>query len=165
MSDYFVGEIRMTGFGWPPKEWAGCDGQIMSIAQNQALFSLIGSQFGGDGHTTFGLPDLRCRVPVHAGNGVSLAEAGGVETVTLMSTQMPAHEHTAFAAASEAEEDSPANHIPGTATIDAYASPSNMVGMGQAIGQSGGNQAHDNVQPSLAVNFCIALYGLYPPRQ
>lgn len=160
----FLGEIKMTGFRYAPKGWATCDGQLVSIAQNQALYSLFGTHFGGDGITTFALPELRGRVPVHMGSDVTLGQAGGVEQVTLTLAEMPAHSHIAKVAESTAEMDSPSGCIPAHATMDVYKASTSLVSMGAAVEAVGGSQPHENRQPSLTINFCAALAGIYPVR-
>jgi len=160
MSEPFVGEIRMFGFGFAPQGWALCNGQLLPINQNQALFSLLGTTYGGDGRTTFALPDMQSRVPVCQGQGPGLSsyaegQAGGAETVTLAATQMPGHNHPVKASSSPA---SSASHIyaakPDTSTVM----------NADMLGAAGGSQPHDNIQPYLAVNFCIALNGIFPSR-
>lgn len=164
MSEAFLGEIRMVGFDFPPRDWAFCNGQLLSIAQNQALYALLGTRFGGNGVSDFALPNFQGRVPVHTGNGVALGQAGGAETVTLTNAEMPEHTHNARAASSNAEVDSPAGSIPATATIDAYHGPTNLTPLAHAVTPTGGGGAHENRQPSLAVGFCIALAGIWPSR-
>jgi microcystin-dependent protein len=171
MSEPFVGEIRMFGFGFAPQGWALCNGQLLPINQNQALFSLLGTTYGGDGRITFAVPDLRSRVPVGQGQGPGLSsyaegQAGGAETVTLAVSQMPGHTHPVKASSSAAGSDQPegralarsASHIY-TAGPDA----STVLNAGM-LGDAGGSQPHDNIQPYLAVNFCIALAGIFPSR-
>ena len=171
MSEPFVGEIRMFGFGFAPQGWALCNGQLLPISQNQALFSLLGTTYGGDGRTTFALPDMQSRVPVCQGQGPGLSsyaegQAGGAETVTLAAAQMPGHTHPVKASSSAAGADQPggralarsANHIY-TAEPD-----TNTVLNADMLGGTGGGQPHGNIQPYLAVNFCIALTGIFPPR-
>jgi microcystin-dependent protein len=171
MSEPFVGEIRMFGFGFAPQGWAPCNGQLLPINQNQALFSLLGTTYGGDGETTFALPDMRSRVPAGQGQGPGLSsyaegQAGGAETVTLAAAQMPGHTHPVKASSSPAGSGQPegralarsASHIY-TATPDA----GTVMNAGM-LGDAGGSQPHDNIQPYLALNFCIALFGIYPSR-
>jgi microcystin-dependent protein len=180
MVDPYIGQISMVGFNYAPQGWALCDGQILPVSQNTALFSLLGTRFGGNGRTTFGLPDLRSRVPMHQGQGPGLSlrrlgEKGGVEDVTLNQLQMPTHDHTATvkprASSQVADESSPANHFPAVETtgrnqIDGYRADAD-VEMGSAevfTTNAGGSQAHMNVQPFQVINFVIALVGVYPPR-
>jgi microcystin-dependent protein len=172
MSDAFIGEIRPFGFNFPPRNWATCAGQLLPIAQNQALFSLLGTTYGGNGTTNFALPDLRGRVPVHAGSGplgtVTLGEMAGVENVTLTAAQLPSHGHGVAASADLAAATSPAAALPGAKPrfgADIYAPASNPVALSStAVGNAGGSQPHNNMQPSLAINFCICLFGIYPSR-
>ncbi|WP_232539834.1 phage tail protein [Azohydromonas aeria] len=163
----FIGEIRIFSGNFPPRGWATCDGQLLSIAQNTALFSLLGTAYGGDGRVTFGLPDLRGRVPVHASGTLPMGQAAGSETVTLSSAQLPVHAHAARAAAL-GDSVSPAGRY-WAAEPNAEAAPYSNTHSGQtlapaALAPSGGNQPHDNMQPFLAMNFIIALEGIYPMR-
>lgn len=173
MSEPFIGQIIMFAGNFAIQNYAQCDGQLLSIAQNTALFSILGTTYGGNGQTTFGLPNLRGRVPVHYGSGpglssYSLGEMGGQEDVTLVSSQMPAHNHSWQVSSSPGNVISPAGAVAaGDASGQAYTyiqSAPNTAGHAQAIGVSGGSQPHNNLQPYLAVNFQIALYGIYPPR-
>jgi microcystin-dependent protein len=173
MSEPFLGEIRMTGWNFASRGWALCNGQLMSIAQNTALFSLLGTTYGGDGITTFALPNLQGRVPIHQGQGPGLTnrtigEVGGAESVTLLQTQMPAHNHLVSASQS-ADGTSPGNSFPGNDSrgtpLNVYNSTSDGTVMNPAmISSSGGNQPHDNMQPYLCVSFMIALEGIFPSR-
>lgn len=171
MSDPFIAEIRMFGFNFPPRGWATCDGQLMSISQNTALFSIIGTTFGGDGRSTFALPDLRDRMPMHAGQGRGLSpryvgERGGAASVSLRDTEMPSHQH-AWKPSTE-----PANlKIPSpsrsfaASNPDAYAPGAPAATMApQTITVTGQGLPHTNIQPSLCLLFCIALEGFYPQR-
>jgi len=173
MSEPFIGEIRMVGFNFAPRGWALCDGQLLAIAQNTALFSLLGTIYGGDGRTTFALPDLRGRVPIHAGNGPGLSNyplgsRAGAETVTLTANQMPSHNHVANAAGPAGNSNDAIGNVwaddagVSSATYSSAAATGTM--RSNAIGNAGGNQSHENRQPYLAVNFVIALVGLYPSR-
>jgi microcystin-dependent protein len=173
MSEPFIGEIRMVGFNFAPRGWALCDGQLLAIAQNTALFSLLGTIYGGDGRTTFGLPDLRSRVPMHAGTGPGLTprQLGakfGLETVTLNVSQLPAHTHAAQASSGSGNANSPIGRIWSkdagvqSATYTGNAPDGSMAA--NAIGNAGGGQAHDNMPPVQVVNFVIALVGLFPSR-
>lgn len=170
----------MVGFNFAPQGWALCDGQLLSVSQNTALFSLLGNRFGGDGRTTFGLPDLRSRVPMHQGHGLGLSfrqigQTGGTERVALNPLELPAHNHEAVvkpkASSQVADESSPDNHFPAVETtgrnqVDGYRANAD-VEMGATevtTTNTGGNQAHTNVQPFQVVNFVIALVGNYPPR-
>jgi microcystin-dependent protein len=168
MSEPFLAEIRMVGFNFAPRGWAFCDGQILPINQNQSLYSLLGTTYGGDGRTSFALPDLRGRVPVHVGssNGHSIrqGEKGGEETHTLSAAEMPRHAHLQ-GSGDRATEGDPTDRVLASRPrrgLRIYAGPGASFGGG--AGSTGGNQAHTNMQPYLAVNFCIALQGLFPSR-
>jgi len=166
MSEPFLAEIRMVGFNFAPRGWALCDGQILPINQNQSLYSLLGITYGGDGRTSFALPDLRGRVPVHIGEGISLGQKGGTETVTLSAGQVPAHTHAPVSAAGPANNNLPADSLLAQSS-QVYGAPvaSSMVQMRKGtIGNAGGGAAHNNMQPYLTVNFVIALQGLFPSR-
>lgn len=172
MTQPFIGQIQPYGFNFPPKNWAQCDGQILNIAQNAALFSLLGANYGGNGQTTFGLPDLRGRAPIHFGNlsgqSYSLGEKGGAEMVALNQTQLPAHSHS-FQGSSEngavadpvagvlLAKETTANKFYGPMTTAQPLNPASVTA-------TGGNQPHNNIQPYLAVNWCIALAGIFPSR-
>ena len=171
--DPILGMISMFGFNFAPKYWATCDGQVLSIAQNTALFSLLGTTFGGNGQTTFQLPDLRGRVPIHQGQGpglsnYSMGQAGGVEMVTLNIAEMPAHSHNLHANGAAGDTGSPINAIfanSGATDREYLASGQANVNMSaSAISSAGGSQPHENRQPYLVVNYCIAIYGIYPSR-
>jgi microcystin-dependent protein len=169
MSEPFIGQIIMVGFTFAPRGWALCDGQILSIAQNTALFSLLGTTYGGDGRVTFALPDLRGRVPIHPGQGAGLSpyglgESGGLEQVTLLATQMPAHNHPLIATNTEAGLTVPEGQLLAQSREVTYGAGAGVAMSPQAIGQAGGNQPHENRQPYLAVNFVIALQGIFPSR-
>jgi microcystin-dependent protein len=163
MTEPFLSEIRMFGFNFAPRGWAFCDGQILPINQNQALYSLLGTMYGGDGRTSFALPDLRGRVPAHPGNGLSQGERDGVDAVVLTTAQIPAHTHTAIAATT-ASSASPSAQLPAPATGDyAWATGPPNATMTATVA-AGATQAHSNTQPSSVVSFCIALSGLFPSR-
>jgi microcystin-dependent protein len=174
MSDPFIAEIRQFGFNFAPRGWATCDGQLLPIAQNTALFSLLGTTFGGNGTTNFALPDLRGRMPLHFGLGaglssVSLGESGGAEAVTLTTAQLPPHLHNVLASADLAASADPSGNVMGAkgrGGVNVYAPASNLTALapGAVNASAGGGQAHDNVQPSSVVNFCIALQGIFPSR-
>jgi microcystin-dependent protein len=167
VSEPFLGEIKLLPFNFAPRGYAFCAGQILPIAQNTALFSLLGTTFGGNGQTTFALPDLRGRVPVSSGQGPGLSnydlgEVTGTETVTLTSNQMPAHNHLVNANNAAADATRPGNNYPGTS---AYSTTNGGNTMNPAvIAQAGGSQPFSNVQPLLVLNFCIALEGIFPSR-
>jgi len=171
--DPFIGTITLFGFNFAPRGWAKCEGQLLSIAQNQALFSLLGTTYGGDGRTTFALPDLRGRTPLGSGQGPGLEQyeqgtTGGAETVTLQQNQMPAHSHSLNANSAAGNTASPTNAIfASTGAVDREyhaGGVANTAMSGQIIGPSGGSQAHENRQPYLVLNYCIALEGIYPSR-
>jgi microcystin-dependent protein len=173
MSEPFIGQIQLVGFNFAPRGWAFCNGQLLPISQNTALFSLLGTTYGGDGETTFALPDLRGRVPVHSGSssgpGLSprpLGQRSGQETVTLNTTQIPAHAHTFSAPVSSdsGETDTPEGGVPAVASEDIYAESTDSVGLASTTGNTGGGQGHNNMQPYLVVNFCIALTGIFPSQ-
>ncbi len=164
MADPFVGEIRMVAFSVVPKGWALCNGQLLDIAQNQALFALLGTAYGGDATRTFALPDLQGRIPVHVGNGVALGASGGETAHTLGVPELPVHTHAASAAAVAADQVSPAGGVWASGAEAAYApSADNWNGLG-ALGDTGGGQPHPNMPPFLSVSFIIALTGIFPTR-
>lgn len=169
MSEPFLAEIKIFGFNFPPRGWALCDGQILPINQNQSLFSLLGTTYGGDGRTTFALPDLRGRVPVHvgsnnAGGNVTLGQSAGEEAVVLSAGALPAHSHGLRATAAAADSGDPSGNVLAGSEADLYALPGTLVEMApQAVTEAGG-QPHNNMQPFLTLNFAIALQGLFPPR-
>lgn len=167
MSEPFIAEIRIVGFNFAPRGWALCDGQILPINQNQSLYSLLGTTYGGDGRSTFALPDLRGRAPIHAGNGHKQGERGGAETHTLSKDEMPQHKHTLRASSLESDQAAPTGNALSQVTIaKSYTQPgSNMVAMNpSAVSSAGDGKPFDIVQPFLALNFCIALRGQFPPR-
>ena len=168
MATPFIAEIVMFGGNFAPRGWAFCQGQLLSIAQNTALFSLLGTTYGGNGQTTFALPDLRGRVPIQQGSGPGLTprvlgEQGGTETVTLQVTQMPAHTHTVSASTAAAGDTVPTGNVLSEGSIY-HAAPGNTTLSPTAIGASGGSQPHNNIQPFLALNFIIATQGIFPSR-
>ena len=170
--DPFIGQIVMFGGSFAPRAWALCDGQLLAIAQNNALFSILGTTYGGDGRTTFGLPDLRGRVPIHAGNGAGLSnyrlgQKGGAENVTLTEAQLPPHQHTINAVAGTGNTSDPtAAHFANTGDWDnEYSTAPVTVTMNPgAVASAGSGQQHPNVQPYQVINFIIALQGTYPSR-
>lgn len=166
MSEPFIGEIQLFAFNFAPRGWATCDGQILSIAQNTALFSLLGTTFGGDGRTTFALPNLRGRVPVHTGPLIDLGQAAGSESVTLTVNEIPAHTHSLNAVAAPGSQTAAVNNFPAQlpAGRTIFSSNGGAAMNPAAIASAGGNQAHENRQPFLVVNFCIALQGIFPTR-
>lgn len=162
MSEPFIGEIRATSFGVVPRGWALCNGQVLSIAQNQALFSILGTTYGGNGVTTFALPNLQGRVPIGAGNGVQLGEAAGSPQVTLITTQLPAHNHALLASSAAGAED-PTDR--GPAAAKAYGPATALAPLdSSALAPAGGSQPHGNMQPYLTINYLIALTGIFPSR-
>lgn len=167
--DPFLGEIRLFGFDFVPRGWAPCQGQIMSIQQNTALFALLGTTYGGNGRNTFALPDLRGRVPVGQGQGNGLShrthgDQGGQELVTLAEPNLPAHSHSVAASSSASTKD-PAGAVPGATAAEATYDARADVHMSAAmIATTGQNLAHENMQPYLALNYCIALEGIFPSR-
>lgn len=168
MSSPYVGEIRMFGGNYAPLGWALCQGQLMSISENETLFNLIGTTYGGDGQNTFALPDLRSRVPIHMGAGPGLSpnvigERAGVETVILTAQQMPTHSHTPMAN-TVGSATAPTNGVwANSPAIQFQPAPTGGVTMNVgALGVSGGNQPHENMVPYLALNFIISLFGIYP---
>jgi microcystin-dependent protein len=169
MSDAFVGEIRMVGWNFAARGWAFCDGQLLPIQQNTALFSLLGTTYGGDGRTTFGLPDLRGRMAMGHGGGPGLSprvlgDAVGQPSHTLTTAEMPAHSHPLNAAAA-GTTGTPGPAVALASGVRAYRSPpSNPVSMSAGLTPTGGGQAHENRQPYLGVNFVIATQGIFPPR-
>jgi microcystin-dependent protein len=173
MSEPFIAEIRIFAGNFAPRGWAFCDGQLLPVSQNTALFSLIGTTYGGDGRSTTALPNLQGRAPMHPGRGPGLTDRrlgqrGGVETVTLTEAQMPNHTHTFMGTGSDANSADPQGRLVARAIGNlAYRNPpdTNLVDMSQdALANTGGSQSHNNLQPFLAMNFIIALVGLYPSR-
>jgi microcystin-dependent protein len=169
MSQPFIGEIRMVGFTFAPQNWAFCAGQLMAIAQNNALFALIGTIYGGDGVQTFALPDLRSRVPMHWGNGPGgfntvIGEVQGAESVTLTLPQIPNHTHSVPAAAAGTSNDPSSRCYAGSGSNSIYNTTLNAASMAGVIGQAGGSQPHENRMPYLAINFIICLFGIFPSQ-
>lgn len=164
MAQPYIGEIRMFAGNFAPVGWAFCDGQLMAIAENVALFQLVGTTYGGDGQNTFALPDLRGRVPVHQGSGTILAEAAGVEAVPLSVQQLPRHTHPMSGSTANGSQASPVNNILATSTVvTPFASETpNRQMAPTAINALGGSQPHSNLQPCLCVSFIISLFGLFP---
>ena len=164
MSEPFLAEIKIVGFNFAPRGWAFCDGQILPINQNQSLYSLLGTTYGGDGRTNFALPDLRGRTPIHIGSGHTLGSKSGEETHTLAANEMPQHTHTIQASTSTANANDPTGGVLAKSG-QIYREPGTLVDMmSGTMTNVGGSQAHDNMQPYLALNFCIALQGLFPSR-
>jgi len=165
MSEPFLSEIRIFSFNFPPKGWALCNGQLLPINQNQALFALLGTTYGGNGQTTFALPNLRGQAPIHFGNGHTLGERAGSSSVTVSMQQMPAHLHFLNAASANASEQVAAGNLPATAPSNLYGPPNNLTPMlSDSVSSVGGSQPHNNMMPYLVLNFCIALQGIFPSR-
>ncbi|MGH1541824.1 MAG: phage tail protein [Arenicella sp.] len=167
MSEPFLAEVRIVGFNFAPRGWAFCDGQILPINQNQSLYSLLGTTYGGDGRTSFALPDLRGRTPIHVGNGHREGQKSGEETHTLAGNEMPRHTHSLQANNSSSSlTDEPTGHVYAQSLGSlAYGPPTNTTALSsQSVFNVGGGQAHENMMPYLAINFCIALRGLFPSR-
>ena len=171
MSEPFVGEIRMFAGNFAPRGWAFCDGQLLAVSQNDALFSLFGTIYGGDGRTTFGLPELRGRIPIHAGSGPGLSPRNlgaksGTEKEALTTAQLPSHSHAMRANTGLANQTSPAGHVLAqSSTLNQYFETAPSVDLGAStVVAIGGSQSHDNIQPFLCIHFIVALSGIYPSR-
>lgn len=171
MSEPFVGEIRMFAGNFAPRGWAFCDGQLLAVSQNDALFSLFGTIYGGDGRTTFGLPDMRGRLPLHAGAGPGLSPRrlgarGGAEKVTLTVNQMPSHTHPLQASTELAQDHDPGGRVLAAGSgINHYTPSSPTSAMASnMVTHTGGSRSHTNLMPFLCVNFIVALFGIYPSR-
>jgi len=168
MAQPYVGEIRMFAGNFAPAGWMFCEGQLLPISEYETLFNLIGTTYGGDGQSTFALPDLRGRIPIHMGNGFTLAETGGVETVTLTVSQIPAHSHSALATNNPASSTAPQGQVLASGSVsstqpygtDAPTAPLSP----NTVGPVGGSQPHDNFQPYLCVDFIISLFGIFPSQ-
>ena len=166
MAQPYVGEIRMFAGNFAPAGWMFCEGQLLPISENETLFNLIGTTYGGNGEDTFGLPDLRGRLPLHQGNGFILAETGGAEEITLTTQQIASHSHPLLASGSIANDANAANNVASQAsTFDPYqTNPGSTPMAAQAIAPVGGSQPHTNFQPYLCVNFIISLFGIFPSQ-
>jgi microcystin-dependent protein len=168
MAEPFLSEIRIMSFVFAPKGWALCNGQLLPINQNQGLFSLLGTTFGGDGRVNFALPDLRGRTPIHVGSGHTLGEKGGEQAHTTSIAELPTHTHVASGTSTAADQPTPGGNLLGTVDLTAfttslYAPAANLVAMAPGtVANTGGSQAHLNMQPFLTLNFCIALQGIFP---
>ena len=166
MAQPYVGEIRIFAGNFAPAGWMFCEGQLIPISENETLFQLIGTTYGGDGQSTFALPDLRGRIPLHQGNGFILAETGGAEEVTLTVNQIPAHSHPLLANSALGSQASPRDHVLAqsrTAGIDLYVEDTPTVSMaGNAVTPIGGSQPHSNMQPYLCMNYIISMFGIFP---
>jgi microcystin-dependent protein len=166
MAQPFLGEVRLMSFTFAPKGWALCNGQLMSIQQNAALFSVLGTTYGGNGTTNFQLPNLQGRVPVHTGPGFVIGQSAGESAHTLITSEIPLHTHTLTAVGTPAaNQRAVAGNMPGAPAFNFYSTTATPSAMdATAVGANVGNQAHDNMQPYLVVNFCIALVGIFPSR-
>ena len=164
MAQPYVGEIRLFAGNFAPNGWMFCDGQLLPIAENETLFQLIGTTYGGDGQSTFRLPDLRGRVPIHQGNGFIMAQTGGAESVTLTLQQIPNHSHPLLASADPANSPNPAGNVLAEAisTTPYFAGPPAVGLAPQSIAPVGGNQPHQNLQPYQCINYIISLFGIFP---
>lgn len=162
MAEPFLSEVRIMSFQFAPKGWALCNGQLLPINQNQALFSLLGTTFGGDGRVNFALPDVRGRVPIHVGSGHSLGERGGEQAHTLSIAELPTHAHVANATSATGNTSNPIGNVLAAAN-NLYTSPTNLTSLqASTVTNTGGSQAHLNMQPFLTLSFCIALQGIFP---
>jgi microcystin-dependent protein len=167
MSSPFIGEIRMFGGNFAPAGWAFCDGSLMPISENDALFNLIGTTYGGDGQSTFALPNLQSRIPIHVGPGFALAQQAGVESVTLTTSQIPAHSHVPQANSSPGTQTGPGNGVWASTSpsLNQYSANAPSLNMDPAaVGPTGGSQPHDNMVPFLAINFILSLFGVFPSQ-
>jgi len=164
MAQPYIGEIKMVGFNFPPKGWAFCNGQTLPIAQNQALFSILGTTYGGNGQTTFALPNLQGRTPIYVGPGYVLGGIGGEVNHTLTGPEMPAHTHVPVGAPTATAVDPTGLLLGKGASQNFYAASPNTPMNPASVGPTGGSQPHNNMQPYLVINFCIALVGVFPSR-
>ena len=168
MAQPYVGEIRMFAGNFAPAGWMFCEGQLLPISEYETLFNLIGTTYGGDGQSTFALPDLRGRVPLHQGNGFTLAETGGAETITLTVSQIPAHSHPVLASGNIAGSNSPQNNVFARVTVAGIFPYDDVAPYGlispSACSSTGGSQPHDNFQPYLCVDFIISLFAIFPSQ-
>ena len=168
MAQPYVGEIRMFAGNFAPAGWMFCEGQLLPISENETLFNLIGTTYGGDGQSTFALPDLRGRMPVHEGNGFILAQTGGVESVALGVNQIPAHNHAVRCEGTNAgTQPTPAGNFFASAGVQLYTAAANAVPVAMRaglVGATGGSQPHNNFQPYLCVDFIISLFGIFPTQ-
>ncbi|MBK7427712.1 MAG: phage tail protein [Saprospiraceae bacterium] len=165
MAEPYLSEIRIMSFNFPPKGWAMCNGQLLPINQNQALFSLLGTTYGGNGQTNFALPNLRGRAPIHMGNGHNLGEAAGSTSTTINIQQLPQHSHFVNASSSVQNSIAPGNNFfAATTPSEVYSGTSSGTLLPQSVTNIGGSQPHNNMQPYLILNFCIALQGIFPSQ-
>jgi microcystin-dependent protein len=166
VSDPYIGEIRMFGGSFAPAGWSFCDGSILAIAEYDTLFNLIGTTYGGDGQSTFAVPDLRGRLPIHRSNSFQVGQSGGVETVTLTVQQLPSHTHAFLGTTNQgATTNPPGNVVAQVPTGNVYIQDAASVALNaQSMLSTGGSQPHDNVQPYQCISFIISLFGIYPPQ-
>jgi len=165
MAQPYVGEIRMFAGNFAPAGWMFCEGQLLPISENETLFQLIGTTYGGDGQSTFGLPDLRGRLPLHFGNGFIQAETGGAEEITLTVQQIPVHSHPVLATNDVPALPNPSNNVTGQAAAKFYRAGNPTVSLNAgSVGSTGGSQPHTNFQPYLCVDFIISLFGIFPSQ-
>jgi microcystin-dependent protein len=165
MAQPYVGEIRIFAGNFAPAGWMFCEGQLLPISENETLFNLIGTTYGGDGQSTFALPDLRGRIPLHFGNGFTLAETGGVEQVTLTVQQMAAHSHPLLGTTTTATDPNASGNLLAQASLFfPYINVNPSVAMAPSVGPAGGNQPHNNFQPYLCLDFIISLFGIFPSQ-
>src|SRR5438270_625148 len=163
MAEPFLSEIRLMSFVFAPKGWALCNGQLWPINQNQPLFSLLGTTFGGDGRVNFALPDLRGRTPIHVGSGHTLGERGGEQAHTLSISELPTHTHAANASGAQGDTPIPVGHLLADSPTQLYTAPGNLTTLSPStVANVGGSQAHLNMEPFLTLSFCIALQGIFP---
>jgi microcystin-dependent protein len=165
MAEPFLSEIRIMSFGFPPKGWALCNGQLLPINQNQALFSLLGTTYGGDGRVNFGLPNLQGNVPIHMGSGFTLGEKGGEQAHTLSIAEIPTHTHVLNGSSNTGAAIIPTGNTLSVTPNQIYTQPTALTSLSpSSVGNAGGSQAHLNMQPFLILSFCIALQGIFPSQ-
>lgn len=165
MADPYLGEVKLWGLNFNPRGWAFCEGQLLAISQYQALYALLGTMFGGDGRTSFGVPELRSRVPVHSNASLRQGLKAGAETVTLTTSEIPSHSHSVAATSADGTTNKPAGGVFAKSSQNSYLNSGNPTGLAPtSVTNTGGNQPHTNEQPTLALNFTIALQGLFPQR-
>jgi microcystin-dependent protein len=164
LSEPFLAEVRIVGFNFAPRGWAFCDGQILPINQNQSLYSLLGTTYGGDGRTSFALPDMRGRTPIHVGSGHKQGQKSGEETHSLSTNEIPSHNHTGVASSATADQSAPGGNLLAKTGDNTYGASASTTLDSGSLTHTGSGQGHENMQPWLAVYFCIALSGLFPSR-